>query len=280
MSLEKRVPVSSIGVPSSSDGSVPQAIQATTAAASPEASSTTPAPLVPPAPVVPATLVIDPGHGGADGGTVGNGLIEKDWTLKVGLALAAELRSRGHTVTLTRESDVTVPIMDRPSQINAAPRIALISIHFNAGSTDATGVETWYSWPKKPEIMARLHDATGVPLPGILPDDGQQLAQAVQQAVQKNTRSRDRGIKNREDMAITSRTLCPAILIECGFLSNASESRKIQEAEWRKRLVQGIADGYETWLHAHPTRPAIMDTIPPIPPPAVPAASPTPDAEH
>jgi len=224
--------------------------------------------------------VIDPGHGGADGGTVGNGLIEKDWTLKVGLALAAELRSRGHTVTLTRESDVTVPILDRPSQINAAPRIALISIHFNAGSTDATGVETWYSWPKKPEIMARLHDATGVPLPGILPDDGQQLAQAVQQAVQKNTRSRDRGIKNREDMAITSRTLCPAILIECGFLSNASESRKIQEAEWRKRLVLGIADGYETWLHAHPTQPAVVDTIPPIPPSEVPAASPTPDAEH
>ena len=272
MSLETRVPDSSRVARPGSDGMAIQPIQAPTV---PEAAPTSPVLMAPGPP--PATLVIDPGHGGADGGTVGNGLIEKDWTLKVGLALAAELRSRGHAVTLTRESDVTVPILERPSWINAAPRLALISIHFNAGSADATGVETWYSWPKKPEIMARLHDAGGVPLPGTLPDDGQHLAQAVQQAVQKHTKSRDRGIKNREDMALTSRTLCPAILIECGFLSNASESRKIQEAEWRKRLVQGIADGYETWLHAHPTRPAAVEAGPL---PVVPTASPTPDAEH
>jgi hypothetical protein len=78
-------------------------------------------------------------------------------------------------------------------------------------------------------------------------------------------------------MAITSRTLCPAILIECGFLSNASESRKIQEAEWRKRLVLGIADGYETWRRAHSAQPAMVD---PIPAPVVPTASSAPDAEH
>ena len=210
---------------------------------------TAPAPATAPeVPAVPLAVVIDAGHGGADGGTVGNGLLEKDWTLKVGLALAEELRSRGHGVELTRDTDQTLPVADRPALVNAVPRVALLSIHFNAGTPDATGVETWYSWPKKPDIMARLHDAEGVPLAGTLPDDGQGLATAVQAAVQKATGGRDRGIKNREDMAITSRTVCPSVLIECGFLSSGPESRKIQDPAWRKRLVTGIADGFEGWL--------------------------------
>lgn len=200
-------------------------------------------------------LLIDPGHGGADGGMVRNGLIEKDWTLKVGIALAEALKERGHKVELTRQTDATVPLEDRPLLVNAAPRIALLSIHFNAGTPDASGVETWYSWPKKPEIMARLHNAEGVPLPGVMPDDGQRLAMAVQQAVTGRTGARDRGIKNREDLAMTSRTVCPAVLIECGFLSNGSESRKIQDTAYRKKLVEGLADGYEVWLKERKNQP-------------------------
>lgn len=199
-------------------------------------------------PTVEPVVMIDSGHGGADGGTVGNGLLEKDWTLKVGLALAEELKQRGHKVALTREADVTMPLAERPAVVNASPRIALLSVHFNAGTPDASGVETWYSWPKKPEVMAQLHTAEGVPIAGMLPDDGQQLALAIQAAVTDRTGARDRGIKNRGDLAMTSRTVCPAVLIECGFLSSGSESRKIQDAGYRKKLVKGIADGFETWL--------------------------------
>ena len=193
-------------------------------------------------------VVVDPGHGGADGGMVRNGLIEKDWTLKVGVALAGELRRRGHRVELTRDTDTTVPLEARPLLVNASPRIALLSIHFNAGTADASGVETWYSWPKKPEVMARLHNAEGILVAGMTPDDGQRLALAVQKAVTGRTGARDRGIKNREDLAMTSRTVCPAVLVECGFLSNGSESRKIQDAAYRMKLVLGLADGYEMWL--------------------------------
>lgn len=220
--------------------------------------------------------MIDPGHGGMDGGTVGNGLVEKDWTLKVGLALGEELRARGHKVALTREADDLIPLLERPSLVNAAPRMALLSVHFNAGTADAAGVETWYSWPKKPEVMARLHDASGV-LVGAGADDGQLLAMAVQEAVQRRTGARDRGIKNRVDLAMTSRTVCPAVLIECGFLSNGSESRKIQDAAYRKKLVQGIADGYESWLETRRAVPVMApgDLTPPIPPTAAPG-----DAEH
>ncbi len=247
----------------------------------PEVSVPAPAPAPP---NVPPVLMIDAGHGGVDGGTVGNGLLEKDWTLKVALALAEELKGRGHAVALTRDMDHTIPVLDRPALVNAAPRIALLSIHFNAGTSDATGVETWYSWPKKPEIMAQLHDADGVPLEGILPDDGQQLATAIQQAVHSGTGARDRGIKNRVDLAMTSRTLCPAVLVECGFLSNGSESRKIQDVAYRKSLVKSLADGYETWLKSRSVR-----SKPPVPnavgsgsvPGGESTSGPaTPDAEH
>lgn len=233
------------------------------------------APVAGPSVEVEPVVMIDPGHGGMDGGTVGNGLLEKDWTLKVGLALADELRRRGHQVALTRKADDTLPLMERPAVVNAEPRVALLSIHFNAGAADASGVETWYSWPKKPEIMARLHDAAGVPVAGVVPDDGQRLATAIQAAVPSRTGARDRGIKNREDLAMTSRTICPAILIECGFLSNGPESRKIQEAGYRKKLVLGIADGYETWLQ---TRSALPDRVPVMVAP--PAADSGADAEH
>lgn len=234
-------------------------------------------PALPPPVVKPAVepvVMVDAGHGGADGGTVGNGLLEKDWTLKVGLALAEELKQRGHKVALTRETDVTLPLVDRPALVNAAPRIALISVHFNAGTPDAAGVETWYSWPKKPEVMAQLHTAEGVPIAGTLPDDGQQLALAIQAAVSDRTGARDRGIKNRSDLAMTSRTVCPAVLIECGFLSNGSESRKIQDAAYRKKLVTGIADGLEHWLRSRAAVPVGVS------PSAVPAPAPAPLPAH
>ena len=96
--------------------------------------------------------------------------------------------------------------------------------------------------------MARLHNAEGIPIMGVIPDDSQRLALALQTAVTGKTGARDRGIKNREDLAMTSRTVCPAVLIECGFLSNGTESRKIQDAAYRRKLVRGLADGYEAWL--------------------------------
>jgi N-acetylmuramoyl-L-alanine amidase len=193
------------------------------------------------------TLVLDAGHGGNDGGTAGNGLVEKDWTLKLVLALAEELQNRGHKVTLTRDSDLSLSLKERAQLCNSSPRTALLSIHFNAGSPDASGIETWYSWPKKPEIMARMHSHLGLPIESTLPDEGQRLAHCMQSALNTATGARDRGYKNRTDLAITSSTLCPSVLIECGFLSNGTEKRKIQDASYRKKLVEGIANGYEEW---------------------------------
>lgn len=219
----------------------------------------------------PATVVIDAGHGGADGGTPAGGMIEKDWTLKVALALEVELKSRGHSVTLVRSGDETVPLPERPVLINSAPRSAVISIHFNAGAADARGIETLYSWPKRPEVMAQLAEAAGLPPGAKLPDEGARLASAIQNAVQDRTGARDRGIKNREDLALTSRCLCPAVIVECGFLSNAEEGKLIKEESYRAKLVRGIADGYENWLLSRDSLPSRGFITTPPPPAHIPA---------
>ena len=125
------------------------------------------------------------------------------------------------------------------------------SIGLRAVAVDVNGDgrdDLVYAVNSPARVMARLHDGEGLPVAGTGPDDGQKLALAVQAAVQRHTGARDRGIKNREDLAMTSRIVCPAVLIECGFLSSAPESRKIGEAGYRKKLVRGIADGYEEGL--------------------------------
>lgn len=189
-------------------------------------------------------IIIDPGHGGRDPGKPAGEQLEKTWTLKVALGLAEDLRRRGWPVELTRADDATLSLVERSEISNRAPRRAFISIHFNSGGPEATGLEVYHAWPKSPETMARLDLREGAP-----PDDrGQQLAAALQSAACAATGSRDRGVKNDPGLAVLNRTLCPSVLVECGFLTNAAECANIQSDDWRTRLVTGLADGTESWL--------------------------------
>jgi|GEM_PF-1889223 len=195
-------------------------------------------------------IVIDPGHGGIDPGTVANGQFEKTWTLNVSHALAVELRRRGWAVELTRTDDSFVPLIDRSLFSNQSLRRAFVSIHFNAGGPDASGIETYYAWPKNPEVMARVNPVREIPAGMAVRDDrGRLLAEAVQASACAATASKNRGARNEPGYAVISRTLCPSVLVECGFLTNVAECQDIQTEAWREKLVRGLADGLEGWLH-------------------------------
>lgn len=204
----------------------------------------------PPAPDPAApSILIDPGHGGTDPGTVAGGEYEKTWTLKVSAALADELRRRGWTVELTRSTDTFIPLPDRAALANGQPRLAFVSIHFNAGNPDAAGVETYYAWPKNPEVMARVAAASEVPAGMALRDDrGLLLAGALQSSICAATGSKDRGPRNDPGLAVLNRTQCPAVLVECGFLTNTAECDAIKTSAWREKLVRGLANGLDAWL--------------------------------
>jgi len=196
-------------------------------------------------------IVIDAGHGGRDPGKPAGDLLEKTWTLRVSLALAEELRARGWPVVLTRTDDTTLALTERSDFANREPRRAFVSLHFNSGGAEASGLEVYFAWPKLPETMARLDTALAAPVNmNVLDERGRLLAESLQAAATAATGSRSRGVKNDPGLVVLNRTLCPAVLVECGFLTNAAEARNIQSDEWRRKLVTGLADGLEAWLEA------------------------------
>lgn len=196
-------------------------------------------------------IVIDAGHGGKDPGKVAGDQQEKKWTLELSLTLAEELRARGFPVELTRSDDSTLTLDERSAISNQEPRSAFISIHFNSGKPAASGIEVFYAWPKNPGTMLRLDTEHQAPVGMIIRDDrGRLLAEALQVAACDATGARNRGVRNDPSKAVLNRTLCPAVLIECGFLTNVSDLKNIQSETWRRKLAARLAETLEKWLQA------------------------------
>src|ERR1700730_14969291 len=171
----------------------------------------------------PAVVVIDPGHGGSDrGGMPGQRIAEKGFTLDTAKRLAGVLRNgTGIKVVLTRNSDTFVSLTGRTSIANqyAGRDAVFVSIHFNAGRREgAYGIETYYNNQR-----------------------GYRLAALVHPRVIQAMASIDRGVRRR-GYAVLRRNRLPAILVECGFLTNHAEAARISDPRPRERLARAIAD--------------------------------------
>jgi N-acetylmuramoyl-L-alanine amidase len=165
-------------------------------------------------------VVVDPGHGGADGGTSWHGLLEKTLTLDVAKRLETILRDNGITTVMTRRYDKTVSLDERAIMANRFPNSLLVSIHFNAiRLSSISGYETFYRGALSKEI-----------------------AQSIQTSLKEGVPGQDRGI-TYQDFAVLTRTKGPAILIECGFLSNPREAILCATPSHRQKLAEAIAKG-------------------------------------
>jgi N-acetylmuramoyl-L-alanine amidase len=204
-----------------------------------------------PSAVEPPLIVIDPGHGGGDGGTQGFGVTEKDVALDTAVRLARELRQRGLRTVLTRETDAAVPLTGRVDLTNAREAAALVSLHFNFSTESATvrGLEVLYSAPKELDAGRRLARTLGVAAEAPEIDAASvALGAAVREAACARARTPDRGTRNRPDLAVTRRTACPAVLVECAYLSNAADAQRAKSPQWRAELAAGLAEGIVAWL--------------------------------
>ena len=171
----------------------------------------------------PAVVVIDPGHGGHDrGGMPGQRLAEKGFTLDTAQRLARVLGiGTGIKVVLTRHEDTFVSLTERSNIANQyAGRDAIfVSIHFNAGRREgAYGIETYYNNQR-----------------------GYRLAALVHPRVIQAMASIDRGVRHR-GYSVLRKNRLPAILVECGFLTNPAEAARISDSRSRERLARSIAD--------------------------------------
>jgi N-acetylmuramoyl-L-alanine amidase len=203
------------------------------------------------------TVVIDPGHGGNDEGTMWRGLAERDLTLDVGVRLEKILQDGGFSTLMTRRENVYVSLPERVRMANEFQDAVFVSIHFNSDRDGASsGIQTHY--PKNKEILDPEWSWIGffpnskVELP--LSEASETLAGDVESALINRTAARNRGI-HANDFYVIHHTRCPSVLVEGGFVSNVFEAQLLRNDEYRERLAEGIAEGVMTYVKSRP-RPA------------------------
>jgi N-acetylmuramoyl-L-alanine amidase len=166
-------------------------------------------------------VVIDAGHGGFDrGGIPGQRVAEKTMTLDVALRLKNVLQARGYRVVMTRDRDVFVPLPTRVAIANSYRNAIFVCIHFNSAKrTGANGIETYF------------YNSHSLP-----------LASAIHYYVAGGAPTPNRGVRRR-GYYVLRRTRIPAVLVECGFLTNPTEARYVLNASYREKLAEEIARG-------------------------------------
>ncbi|WP_166647457.1 N-acetylmuramoyl-L-alanine amidase [Prosthecobacter fusiformis] len=200
-------------------------------------------------------VVLDAGHGGHDGGAVAGGTIEKNLALTLTLRLRDQLLSQGMRVKMTRDKDVFLPLEERASIASQAEAAAFVSLHLNtSASPDVSGIETYYTKRKTLSAQRAMQAKWSLATGSVQDERGQWLAKSLQKHVCQATQAVDRGIKERS-YAVVSQSLVPAVLIECGFLTNAPEMEKLKKRTYQEQLTRGIAAGITQFVKAHQGRP-------------------------
>lgn len=166
-------------------------------------------------------IILDPGHGGHDAGASVGRVYEKHLNLDIAVRVARLLERAGLRVRLTRRSDTFVSLPGRAAIANRYPSAIFVSLHFNS-TRDASkrGIETYYSNGSRSLALAR----------------------SVQSNLVRSSGAADRGVKRRGFLVIRE-TRHPAVLVECGFLSNRAERQRCLSGSYRDRLARGIAHG-------------------------------------
>jgi N-acetylmuramoyl-L-alanine amidase len=216
-------------------------------------------------------IVIDPGHGGHDTGTIGpNGLEEKDLVLDVSRRLGKLLDSRlGAEVVYTRKDDTFIPLETRTSIANQEQADLFVSVHANSShDQDARGVETYYlnftSSAQALEVAARenavseksIHELQDLVKKIALKEkieESHEFASDVQQALHtglaaKNPGIRDRGVKKAPFIVLIGANM-PSILAEISFVSNPGDERHLASPEYRQRIAESLYRGISKYVN-------------------------------
>ncbi len=194
------------------------------------------------------TIVIDPGHGGADSGTrsVWTYQYEKDYTLDCALRLRRLLVAAGWSVWLTRTNDAEVGLPERIAVADRANASLFLSLHFNSGLPNRAmaGLETYSLTPVgMPSHLVRSYeDDPRLAFPNNAFDEQNlQWAMRFHRVLLQATGAADHGVRRARFMGVLRGQNRPAVLIETGYLSNLSEAKKIALPEYRQKVAEAIA---------------------------------------
>ena len=194
------------------------------------------------------SVILDPGHGGEDGGAVGaDGVIEKDINLSIALRLRDLLVLQGYTVYMTRESDEMTcdeglegisarkksDMHNRLALMDAHPEAVVLSIHQNLfEQAKYSGAQMFYG---------KNHPQS------------EQLAQVLQDSFRSQLQpENERQIKaGGQDLYLLWEAENPIVLVECGFLSNPEECRNLCSDDYQKKVALTILNGLMAWQNGN-----------------------------
>ena len=189
----------------------------------------------------PETVVIDPGHGGEDGGAVSpGGVQESHINLAVSKQLRDLLRFAGVPTAMTREEDVTIcdeglgtirarkasDIRNRVAIVNGTENAVLLSIHQNSlpSSTVTHGAQVFWNQQEGAEALAEAIQTS--------------LNGSINVGNEKHTK------QIPPTVYLMNHVTVPAVLVECGFLTNQEETKRLQDETYQRALAVSIAAGY------------------------------------
>lgn len=175
-------------------------------------------------------VFIDAGHGGTDPGALGYGYRESDLNLQVAKKVESKLKSKGIDVKMSRSSDIFYSLSERAEMANDYGADAFVSIHQNsAEAKSANGIETYYNRNK---------------------EEDKPLSNDIQTQVISQTGANNRGVKNAEFTVLVKSKMISA-LVECGFITNELEVKKLSDSSYQDKLATGIANGIEEYLKSN-----------------------------
>lgn len=172
-------------------------------------------------------VIIDPGHGGDDPGTIGiGGFQEKDVVLPISLDVAEILRKQEIDVIMTRDTDNFISLQGRTDMANDIDADLFVSIHANAinlSRPDVNGLETYYY------------------------KSGRRLAEVIHWNILNGVEIDNRGIRRARFYVLRHSTM-PAVLVEVGFLTGAVDSSRLKDPDHRRRMAEAIARGIVEYI--------------------------------
>ena len=175
-------------------------------------------------------VFIDAGHGGTDPGALGYGYRESDLNLQGAKKVESKLKSKGIDVKMSRSSDIFYSLSERAEMANDYGADAFVSIHQNsAEAKSANGIETYYNRKK---------------------EEDRPLSNDIQKQVISQTGANNRGVKNAEFTVLVKSKMISA-LVECGFITNELEVKKLSDSSYQDKLATGIANGIEEYLKSN-----------------------------
>lgn len=196
-------------------------------------------------PVLKQTVIIDAGHGGDDGGAIGiDGTVEKDINLDIALKLEKLLKFYGFDVIMTRTEDIMTcddgldslrkrkvsDIHNRFDVLEKNPNAVFISIHQNKFEDNSQhGTQVFYSGNN---------------------DESKLLAESIQNSIVSVLQPDNSRVvkKSGSGIYLLYHAKLPAVLVECGFISNPAEVKKLNDENYRMKIAILIADGLIKYL--------------------------------